>query len=237
MSLLTLVQSVCRNHALSIPTAVMSSTNTTVSQLYGMLSELLEEITTESNFTGLTLEATFTAIAAENQGSLDTLAPSGFMHILPGTLFDRTNRRHLLGPLSAEDWQALQALSTPSATYYYRIRENNFYLYPAPDVSSLPDIAFEYASSWIVRDSGGTPKAALTADDDLFGLPEYILRRGLTWKWKYTKGLPYEADQHKFYELLNSYIATDGTKPTINVGEKARGLTPGILVPTGNWNL
>lgn len=237
MSVLTLVQQFCRNHALNVPTSVVGSLNTTVTQIYGLLSELLEEITTESDFTWLTQETTFTAVAAEDQGLLTTLAPAGFERIIEETLFDRTNRRHLLGPLSPEEWQALQALDTPSATYYYRVREGHFYLYPAPDASALPTIAFEYASSWIVQDSAGTPKEAITADNDIFALPEKILRRGLAAKWKNVKGLPYQSDENKFYELLNNYIARDGTKPTINVGEKAKGLTPGILVPTGNWNV
>lgn len=237
MSLLSVIQHHCRIHALSIPTAVVNSLDTTVTQLYGILNEMLEEIVTESDFNVATKEATFTAVAAASQGLLTDLAPDGFQWIIPGTLWDRSNDLPVRGPLSQEEWQMIQATNLTGANYSYRVRGGELLFSPTPS-APLPEIAFEYASSWIVTDQNGTAKAALTADTDLFLVPEIILKKGLAWRWKNIKGLPYFEDQKAYFSLLNNYIAKDGTRKTINMaGCGDRGTEPRIVVPSSNWNV
>ena len=113
MSVLTILQDHCRLHALNVPTAVLGSTDTTVQQLYGILKEVLEEIVVESSFNVIEQEAVFVATATEDQGALTTLAPSGYTAILIGTVFDRTLKRPLNGPLTAVEWQTIKALPNP----------------------------------------------------------------------------------------------------------------------------
>jgi hypothetical protein len=99
-------------------------------------------------------------------------------------------------------------------------------------------IAFEYMSSWCVKSSGGVLKAAVTADDDVFVFPENIIKKGLMFRWKQIKGLPYQADETQYYNLLNNYIARDKVKRRINVSSGVPDdVRPGIFVPAGSWNV
>lgn len=237
MSALSLIQDHCRIHALGIPTSVINSADAGIQQLFGMLNELLDEMVNESKFNVITLEAVFTATAAENQGSMDTLAPFGFQFAYFETFFDRTLQQPLYGPLTETEWQQIKALPNPGPFYKFRIRGNDLLLAPAPAVS-LSTIAFEYASSWAVKSAAGVPKPSITDDSDTFVFPDRIIRRGLAYYWNHKKGLPYQEDKDRYYELLNNYIARDKVKARINVANpNPVAIKPGIFVPSGNWNV
>lgn len=235
MSVLSLIQDHCRIHALLVPTGVMSSTDVTVIQLLGILKELIEEVVDESKFNVTTQEAVFTLTAAEDQGALATLAPNGYSFILNETFYDRTLKRPVYGPVSEAEWQQLKALPNPGPFYKFRIRQDRLLINPVPS-GTLSQVAFEYASSWAIKNASGVLQSSMTQDTDTFIIPERILRKGLAFRWKQIKGLPYQADETQFYNLLNNYIARDKVKPRINVAEPTTpGIKPGVFVPSGNW--
>ena len=236
MTVLSIIQDHCRMNALSVPSAVIGSTDTGVQQLYGILNDLLDEMVNESKFNVTTMEAVFTATAAEDQGAMSTLAPYGYQFAYFETFFDRTLRRPLYGPLDETEWQQIKALPNPGPFYKFRIRGDHLLINPAP-TTPLSTIAFEYASSWCIKD-GVTQdlKAAITLDNDTFIFPERIIRKGLAYRWKIIKGLPYQEDQTQYYNLLNNFIARDKVKSRINVSEPHQpSIKPGVFVPSGNW--
>jgi len=235
MSVLSILQEFAKRHALSVPTGVIGSTDTTTVQLFQILSDVISEMVEESKFNVITYEAVFTAVAAESQGLMTDLAQYGYQWAYLETFYDRTLRRPLYGPLTESEWQQIKALPNPGPFYKFRIRGNELLINPAP-TTPLSTIAFEYASSWAVTGSGGTPKAAITEDTDLTLFPENIIKRGLAYQWKQIKGLPYQEDKDKFYELLNNYIARDKVKRRIDLAHpKPIDIQPGVFVPSGNW--
>lgn len=235
MSLLSVVQAHCKLNALNIPTGVIGSTDSGVIQLQAVVEEVLSELVTQSKFNVTTIEAVFTATAAEDQGAMTTLAPSGYQWAVLETFFDRTNRRPLTGPLNETEWQQLKALPTAGVLYKFRIRGDRLLFNPAP-IAPLPTIAFEYISSWAVKSSAGVLKSAITADDDVFLFPENIIKKGLMFRWKQLKGLPYQADETMYWTLVNQYITTDKVKRRIDIAQGTPvDLSPGIFVPSNSW--
>lgn len=238
MSLLSTIQEFCRMHALAVPTAVIGSSDAQVNQLYQVLCDLLGEIQTESKFSVTTRELVYSALPQEDQGHISDLGAEGFQYIIPGTLYNRTLGRPLQGPVDEAGWQELHAMPSAGAEYKYRLWNNHLFLYPAP-TDPYPDIAFEYMSRYTTYD-GGDVNAPLknlpTQDSDTFVFPEPIIKRGLAFRWKQIKGLPYQADEMKFWDLLNNYISRDKIKGPIDVGQGAdRGIKPGIFVPSNSW--
>lgn len=239
MTLLTIVQQHCRVHGLYVPTSVVSNTDATTAQLFGLLNELCDEMIDEAGFQSVKVEKLWTFIAAEDQGSLvDITGDDGFRYVHPNTLFDRTLRRPVYGPLGDEDWQRIKALPNPGPWYKYRILGDHLLINPVPTASTLSQIAFEYASSNFIRSSGGTLQSKFLADTDVPVLPESLFRKGLAYRWKQTKGLNYSADERRYYDMLNNFISRDATKPVVNTGKDLMpGVRPGIFVPSGNWPL
>jgi hypothetical protein len=237
MSLLSIIQQHCRIHALSVPTGVIGSTETTVNQLYGIVNEVLSELVTESKFNVTTQECTFTTVATESQGAMATLCPLGYQYAIFETFYDRTLMRPLIGPITESEWQELKALPTAGIMYKYRIRNDELLFDPVPS-APFSEIAFEYMSSYCVTDDLGVLKPAITADTDLFVFPENIIQKGMMYRWKQIKGLPYQADETRYYGLLNNYIARDKVKRRIDVSQPSfESVKPGIFVPSNSWNV
>lgn len=237
MSLLSLIQGHCKRHALAVPTAIIGSTDTQTNQLYQIVQDILTEIVQESKFNVTTQECVFTAVATRSQGTMNDLCPFGYQYAIFETFYDRTLMRPLYGPLTESEWEQLMALPTAGVWYKFRIWQNELFFDPIP-TTPFSTIAFEYMSSWCVTDSSGTLKEALSDDGDLFVFPENIIRRGLAFQWKQVKGLPYQADETAYYNLLNNYIARDKVKRRINVSEgEPVDVKPGVFVPSNSWNV
>ena len=234
MSVLSIIQDHCKLHALAVPTAVIGSTDTQVVQLLAVLSESLDDMVDESKFNVTTKECVFVALPQEDQGEIAVLAGNGYAKANFETFYDRSLMRPLYGPVEDTDWQALKALPNPGPFYKFRIMGGHLLFNPTP-TAPLSTIAFEYMSSWCVTTAAGVAKAAITADDDAFLFPEPIIRKFMIYRWKLLKGLPYQADQQKAYDMLNNYIATDKVKARINVAEPDKTIQPGVFVPAGNW--
>lgn len=214
----------------------IGGTNATLNQLAGLLRELVEDLPQEARFSVDLKRATFTTLAAEDQGTIASIigGANAAAYFVNETFWDTTNRLPLLGPASAEEWEMLHGMPIGSPRFTYRIFNNHLYLYPAP-AAPLPVIAFEYGSLWLFTDSTGVPKEFLTADSDLCLLPDTLLMAGLKWKWKVEKGLPSNEAEKAYYNTLNNYLAKDGTKRRVKVDYGQPSAEPRIVIPAGNW--
>lgn len=235
MTILATIQTFCGRTGLPVPQFVVGSQDTQVTQLLALANELVEDLCDRWSWTVLTKEAVFTTVAGEDQGSIDTIAPDGFQRILQETIFNRSLRLPLFGPLMAAQWQALKALPTTGPFYKYRLRGGRL-LFNPPGIAGQT-CAFEYASSHAVLSLSGSGKPYFTADTDELLLDERLLQAGLRWRWKAEKGLDYSEEFRRYEELANNAAGRDGTKPRIDMGGGGNDFRPGIWVPSGNWNL
>lgn len=235
MTLLQIVQELTDRVGLEQPSVVIGTTDDTIRQIKGLANEVVANITTRgTSWAKLQKQATFTTVAAEEQGSMDTIAPYGFKYVIENSLFDRTERRPLYGPRNAPRWQEAEAIVQTGPFYSYRIWDNKFYLQPAPPAGH--NCYFEYASDYAIQATGGGAyKGRFTADADVFLLSGELLVLGLKWKWRRSQGLSY-AEEYKEYEsFLAQEMGTEPTKGTVNLKGGTRDIRPGIFVPSGNW--
>lgn len=235
MSILTVIQNFCRVTGLTVPNIIVSSLDVTVLQYLGICNEVLDVVAQDSKYQVFTDEALWTYIAAENQGPLTTIAP-GIIFPSNNTFYDRTLRRPIYGPIDDDQWQALKAIPNPGPFYKFRFRGGDLLINPVP-TPPLSLIAFEYTSYNLVVTAGGVKQQYFTADTDTCRFPEPILQRGLTFRWKQIKGLPYQADEEVFYDMLNNFISGSKPRPQINLASPDPKVLPGIFVPSGNWHV
>lgn len=238
MTLLQLVTVFCQRTGVSVPTLVAGNTDAQIIQLMALLNEVIEDLVAkpEQTWQALNKEAVFTTIAAESQGPLTTLAPAGYISILNGTIFSRTQQLPSYGPLSAIEWQQLKAMPVSGPYYKYRIWQQQLWLYPAPPAGHT--YAFEYSSTYAILAADlVTYKPYFTADDDTCLLPDTLLLRGLRWKWKKEKGLEYDEEFVEYEALVAKALAGDKTAPVLYGNDPINaGVKPGIWVSPGSWN-
>jgi hypothetical protein len=235
MSILAVVQNTCRINGIPSPGAVVSNPDATVQQLLGIANELLDMIAQDAKYQVFTSEAIWTLVPGEDQGPIETIAP-GIIYANNQTFYDRTLRRPLYGPVEDDEWQALKALPNPGPFYKFRFRGGNLLINPAP-TPPLSQIAFEYKTKYLVKPVSGPNKQYFTADTDTCIFPENILQRGLRYRWKEEKGLPYQADEVAFWNMLNNYIAGSRPRRSYLLHEDQLTIKPGVFVPSGSWSV
>jgi len=236
MSLLTVVQEFCRRTGLSVPSSVVTSNNPQTLQILGLCNELVTEMVSDRySWRALQQEATFLTIAGESQGSLYSLAGDGYLNIIPGTIWNRSQNVEICGPLSPEEWQIRKAMPQTGTAYYYRIRGEELLFHP-PVSNPGETIAFEYRSDCAVKAADGTLKPAFTADTDTLIIPEHLLSMGLRWKWKEEKGLEFNTAYQSWASLVRQSASGDGTKEILDMTCTTPVRLPGILVPYGSYN-
>src|ERR1700761_6124888 len=132
MTLLQIVQEVCRRQGITQPQLVVANTDTTIQQLYGFANETLDEVSARQGWTGVQVATTFIGQPTFSQGNVYTLFGGGYKWIVPETFWDLTSRIPVGGPMSEEDWARAVAMPFTGPFYRYRIQQNNLLFYPAP---------------------------------------------------------------------------------------------------------
>ena len=235
-SLLTLVQRHCQRSGLPVPSTVYGSSDTQVQQLMGLIEEEGNDLSARGSWEGTTFEATHTTLAAEDQGAITTIASNGFRYIKNDTIWDRSSNLPVLGPLSAEQWQAIKGNASTSPRYQFRIRGGKLLANPTPTAGLT--WAFEYVSrNWITDSTGTTYRQYFGADGDLVLIPAELLLMGLRWRWKKEKGLDYAEDFRTYENQVKDAAGRSGGRQVLSMSGGERSIKPGIFVSPSNWNL
>lgn len=234
MSLLTIVQRFCERTNLSVPTTVYGSTDNQVVQIKALLEEIGIDLNSRFSWNRTQFSITHTTLAAQDQGSMDTIAP-GWGSLKNFTIWDRDRILPVLGPLTGIEWQALLAMFINGPYYQFRILNNRLLVNPTPPAGET--WAFEYESkNWIVN--GSTYKEYFTADDDEPVLPQSLLLMGLRAWWKKEKGLDYAEDMRMYEAMAKDESNKDGGKPVLKLDDSdSTWPRPGIWVSPGSWSV
>lgn len=237
MTALTILQNASSRLSLSAPTAVFSSTDAQIVQLRNLMNMEGKTLARRAAWTKITKEKTFTTTAAAAQTSS---VPSDFGFYINGSMFNRTQARQIMGPLSAEQWQANQALVTAAGIeQYFRFRgagTDAILLGPGTPTAS-ETVAYEYCSNEWCESSGGTDQAAFAADTDVGLLDEELITLGVIWRFKAAKGFDYGEDFRTYEMEVAKAIARDGGKPRVDI---AGGMSAPMYqgnIPEGSWPL
>ena len=234
MSLLTIVQNACDRAGLTRPSTAYANTELQIRQLVALAQQEGLELSKRHAWQALVTEKTFTSTAAETQtGAI----PSDFDRFVDGTFFNRTAKRPVQGPMTAQEWQFHKSVVASTIIEAFRQRGNSVLITPAPTATTTT-YAYEYVTKNFCESSGGTDQSAWAADTDTGLLSEELMTLGVVWRFKKAKGLDYGEDFRAYETMVAQAIARDGGKPTLNVGtskDLRRARAP--FVQDGSWNL
>lgn len=233
MSLLTLVQSATRRLGINTPSGVVLSSDNAALQLLELANEEGRDLGARTAWSALEVQTTFTTVATESQGDINTIAPN-LKWIINNTIWNQTLRRPVYGPLSPQMWRQQKAQFLQGPWNQFRIIGTDLNFIPIPVAGQT--CAFEYITKAFATDSTGTIERTSFANDaDLCKLDEEIMTLGLIWRWRQVKGLDFEADYLKYDKKVMDAIARDGTKPTLSMNGGTNNLEPVVVIPAGSW--
>lgn len=237
---LDIIKEACRRIGISVPASAVSSTDLQVQQLVALLNEEGQELAARYPWQRLTKEATFTTVGTQSQGDLDGgILPcaANLSYIVNDTIWNRTTRLPVYGPLSARDWAYARSMNYTAPTSEYRILGNQLIFNPPPAAGD--SAAFEYVTkNWLQSNDGSVSRESIVADDDAPVLDWQLLMLGLMWRWRAAKGLDYAQSFETYERRVGDAIARDGTKPVLSLNgdlSERQGIQPLVFAASGNW--
>jgi hypothetical protein len=219
LTLLSLCQDAADEIGIPQPASIISNTDPSVLQLLRAANRTGKKLVTRYPWEGLTKEGSFTSLAAESQGVLTTIA-TDFNRFKNDTMYDRTSKWKIFGPITDTQWQRLNASTASGVRYWFRIRGGKIIIWPTMTAGN--SVYFEYISEdWVDSGTGATPAVADAAvfDNDLNTVvfPEETMTLGVIWRFLKGKGLPYLEQQAEYEQQVKDDIMQDGAKGIINM--------------------
>ena len=193
-----------------------------------------KELAKRTPWQALTIEGSITTA----NGTASYVLPTAFDRIVEGSMYNRTQAQKVIGPVTPQRWQQLQANGITGIWQAFRIRGGYFYLTPTP--TATESIYYEYITQYWCATAGDTSpdQAAYMVDTDIVFLPEEVMTLGLVWRFKHARGLEY-AEDFQAYELkVAEVIGNDGGTGLIDLSADEPGT--GTYEPTiadGSWSL
>lgn len=160
MTILSIAQKVARRLMLSAPATLVGNTENNIVLISAMMLETMESIRDEYPWPELTKAHEFVTIA-----NLESYAlPLDFNRTAMETLWNRTQRWPLIGPLTGVEWQTYKSgliVSYPRQRFRNKGWSNSqFFIDPTP--SDTENLVFEYTSNTTVRPKTWVANTAYT---------------------------------------------------------------------------
>lgn len=195
MTLLTAVNEVCDVVSLDRFSTVYGNTDPNAQTMLELAQQAGDEIARRADWQEMLKSLTVTA-SPEN-------VPSNFQRLTPGGAVRKSDGTFIRPITNSGQWAIITGV--PSTTAYVFRKDGQFLFSPT---SAAVSAVIDYVSkNWIINSS--TEKAAFSADDDTTLFPERLLVKGVTWRWKRQKGLPFEDQLAEFEADLVQEINAD----------------------------
>lgn len=232
-TLLAICQAAADRIGLPRPTQVASSTDQTTRTLLGCAQREGHSLARMWPWQALLREHTFASVAATAQ--TNSIPTDWDERMVSDTFWNRSQRRKVAGPLTSQEWQAIQAQGVQTVTDAFRFRNDLIELVPTPTAGWT--YAYEYVSGNWCEDSGGTGQSAWAVDTDVTVLNAEIMTLGIMWRFLQGRGLDFQAALADYQaETLNA-MQRDGTRRVVDLASRRIGGPNVPTTPEGSWNL
>jgi hypothetical protein len=211
MTLLSIIQEAAQRLLVQRPTEVVSSEDKTATRLLALAQEEGRSLNRHAAWKKLQREWTFTTTAAEAQ---TTGLATDLDWIIPETIFDRTLKRPVEGPLSPQEWQSIESNLITRVWPAYRIRGTSMLLSPVPVAGKT--IAYEYITQNWCLSSVGVEQSSWAADTDTPILDSELHILGIVWRFKFRSGFDFSDDLQIYEAEKTRAIMREGVRPRLS---------------------
>ncbi len=230
MSLLSIIADATDLLSLPRPTEVATSTDQQVRQLFALANEEGRELAGSFDWQVLREQHTFVTAGTAVQTSA---VPGDWDRFISNSFFNRTTQRTVLGPITPQQWQSIQAQPQLNRVFLAFIqRHGQFLITPVPTPNET--IAYEYVTKNWAKSSGGVPQDRFIIDSDESYLDEWLITLGVRWRFLKSKGLEYAQDLQTYNFELSQKQARDGGNTELSTtGSDGYILSPNV--PQGGF--
>lgn len=220
MSLLTMAQDAADRIGIPRPSSLIGGTDQQAKAFLAAANQEGKELARRHPWQALIKETTFTTVAQAIQTSA---IPADFDRIIEGSMFNRTQTRPVVGPLTPQRWQQLQSTLSAAVWDAFRIRGDEILFEPVPTAGET--IAYEYVTKYWCASAGDSApdQAAFAVDSDIVWLDEEAMTRGIHWRFLRANRLDYAEEFRLYEEEVARLIGRDGGETILDLSAPELG--------------
>lgn len=233
MSILSTLQLAMPICGLPQPAQAVSSSDPTVIKFVALAQDIGDELRERFFWRNLNIAGT---LVGDGTTTLFAL-PADWALLSPGQrLFSALfPTLPLYGPVTNE--QLAQMKSSPSfpTRPVWRIIGSTMEIWPALAVGETVTFNY-YSTNWVSNAAGAVRQPGFLLDSDFSMIDEIVLRRGLIWRWKASKGLDYAEDFRSYQMSLDRAAGREDAERFVNMSAKpldVDGWFPGTVTYAG----
>lgn len=159
--------------------------------------DTLDSLLRYGDWQELTKEGVLRTSGRRNSYIIKQFCPD-FYSILNNTIYIKDSAEKVIGAITPQDWMREKYFNCPDANLKFKIQNGMLkFLTPPPDGIK---IVFQYRSSNIVFDAanGYEEKSELTKNTDVPVFDEFLVKKGIVWRWNRRNGMPYEEEYNEY---------------------------------------
>ena len=201
-----------------------TTTDATAQKLFRHLTRTCRQLSARYDWQRLRKEKTFVTVAAATQTNATA---TDFLRFVEMTIFNRTKRRHVKGPMTSLEWQSYQASTITPVLETFYMRGNAFLITPTPAAGET--IAYEYITKNIGMDSlSVTEKDSFTDDADITFFDDELVVLGTVWRYRKSEGLDYSEEFREFELRFADLVKMDGGRRRLDMNDNTMDRTPNV---------
>jgi hypothetical protein len=235
MTVLSAVQAAAPWIGITVPTVLFTATDRTSVEMQAFVNETAKAIAEDYDWQRLKVLNTITGDGSEEDWDL----PADYARMpKKANLWPSDEPNSPMERIEDEDrWLGLDVLDFDAVTKRWIIYGNQIHIKPA--IANAATVKHFYMSNKLIA-ATATPtvlsKTDFTVDTDEFFLGDRILKLGIIWRWKASKGRPYAEDMTNYNITRDQLASGDKGARILHIGTRRvpAGVTvayPGVITP------
>lgn len=233
MSILTTLQTAMPICGLPAPAQAVSSTDPNVAKFVALAQDIGDELRARYWWRNLNIAGQITG-----DGSTTLFAlPSDWGVFSPGQrLFSNLYPTlPIYGPVTNEQLAQMKASPSFPTRPVWRIIGATLEIWPALGNGEVVTFNY-YSTNWVSNAAGLIRQPSFVLDSDFSMIDEIVLRRGLIWRWKSSKGLDYAEDFRSYQMSVDRAAGREDAERIVNMAAtplELDGWFPGTVTYSG----
>lgn len=214
MTVLSVLQDACLYLGIEQPSAVFGEAGRTETELSEFAIDAAYDIMKAHDWQLLATQATITGDGSTENFALE----SDYDRMDHSTnLWSSSFEAPLYHVKDRDQWLGLDIRQFDFIINAWTLYGNQIYIKPA--LANAATVKYWYISNKVVTAADASTKATLSVDTDVFRISERLLKKGVIWNWKKSKGLAYQEELKDYEILLQKMITADKGSKTVRIGK------------------
>jgi hypothetical protein len=229
MSILSVLSTAMPLCGLPAPSQAVSSTDPNVAKFVALAQDIGDELRERFYWRNLNIGAAITGDGTSTQFAL----PSDWAELSPGQKFFSSlyPLLSLPGPVSNETMAMLKVLPSYPTRPVWRLIGGVVEFFPALALNEVVTFNY-YSTNWVSNANASIRQPSFLLDSDFSMIDEIVLRRGLVYRWKQSKGLDYAEDFRSYQMSLDRAAGREDSERIVTMATRTLdidGWFPGTI--------